>query len=122
MGGAKVSIRFKPQHFIYLVAARFRARQFTLCHEVAKQIETIHPRSPIAEFNETDAAIRSEVRIYVNVGFAARIIWIFEEDEIVLTLRVVHAGSIPESSILTKQCLMNQRHETQPQNVDDEEY
>jgi hypothetical protein len=54
----------------------------------------------------------------VDVGFAAAVVRIVEEDEVVLALILVGACAVPKPTLLTKQRVMEQRDETQRDNVD----
>jgi hypothetical protein len=77
----------------------------------------IHPRRPIAELDEADPASGREARVHVDVRFAAAVVRVIEEDEVVLTLVLVGTCAVPEPPPLSYERIMKQRDETHRDNV-----
>jgi len=85
--------------------------------EFVEEVMVIHPRGPIAELDQADAASGGEAWVHVDMWFATAVVRIIEEDEVVFALILVGACAVPKPPILTKQRVMEQRDETQRDNV-----
>ncbi len=74
--------------------------------KVIEQVIVVDIGSPIAELNQADSIVRSEIGVYEHVRFAAAIIWIIEQDEVICALKGIGTGSVTKPRILSQKGLM----------------